>query len=566
MFQNRFSTLVEALAAAPPERPFVTMWEDEDDVQTMTFGDFTRFACLQAEKLQRHGLRSADTVVLVMPQGIPLLATFAGAMLLGAVPAILAYPNFKTDPAKYSSGLAGVLANLRAPMVVVDNESTERLLSEHLPKQDPTLIVRSAPLSDDRPPFPEFGREPERIAFIQHSAGTTGLQKGVALSHAAVLRQLDHLIGGLRITEDDRIYSWLPLYHDMGLIACFILPLACHLHVVMQSPTNWVAQPGTMIQLISEWRCTLAWVPNFALQLVSRRVRAEDRARYDLISLRGLINCSEPVRAESIDEFVTAYQAAGLQREAVKSSFAMAENVFAVTQSDVIGSPRRLSVDRQRLLRDKVAVPLPPDASGSVSLVSSGRCLPGQQVRIVDSSGANLPDGAVGEIVIHSDCLFDGYFRRPDLTTEVLRDGWYRTGDLGLHVDGELYVIGRSKDLIIVAGKNIYPQDVEHIVCQHPAIHDGRAVAFGLFNPDLGTEDIIVAAEVEHEDELTNSLQIERALRDAIVAELDVAVRSVYLKPPRWIIKSTAGKAARSTTRQKLLDEHPELNRYQAVS
>ena len=147
---TQFLTLVEALAAAPPERPFVTMWEGEDDVQTMTFGEFTRFACLQAERLRAHGLRPQDTVVLVMPQGIPLLATFAGAMLLGAVPAILAYPNFKTDPAKYSSGLAGVLANLKAPMVAVQDESTETLLRDHLPRNDGAQIVRSAALSDEQ--------------------------------------------------------------------------------------------------------------------------------------------------------------------------------------------------------------------------------------------------------------------------------------------------------------------------------------------------------------------------------------------------------------------------------
>jgi acyl-CoA synthetase (AMP-forming)/AMP-acid ligase II len=286
---------------------------------------------------------------------------------------------------------------------------------------------------------------------------------------------------------------------------------------------------------------------------------------FDVSTLRALINCSEPVRAESIDEFVAAYGPHGLKADAVKSSYAMAENVFAVTQSDIDGPPYRLYVDRQQLLQNGVAVPVTPNASGSTCLVSSGQCLAHQQVRIIDASGTHLHDGNVGEIVIHSDCLFDGYYHRPDLTAQVLADGWYRTGDLGLRMDGELYVVGRSKDLMIVAGKSIHPQDVEDIVCQHPAIHDGRAVAFGLYNPDLGTEDIIVTAEVEHEGELTNRVQIERALRDAIVAELDVAVRSVHLKPPRWIVKSTAGKAARSTTREKLLDEHPELNRTQRI-
>jgi acyl-CoA synthetase (AMP-forming)/AMP-acid ligase II len=244
----------------------------------------------------------------------------------------------------------------------------------------------------------------------------------------------------------------------------------------------------------------------------------------------------------------------------------MAENVFAVTQSDVDGTPRRLYVDRQQLLQNRVAVPVASDAIGSACLVSSGRCLAGAQVRIIDAVGRRLHDGEVGEIAIHTDCLFDGYYGRPDLTAQVLHDGWYWTGDLGLCMDGELYVIGRSKDLIIVAGKNVYPQDVEHIVCQHPAIHDGRAVAFGVHNPDLGTEDLIVAAEVEDENELADRVQIETALRDAIVGELDVAVRSIFLKPPRWIVKSTAGKAARATTRQKLLDEHPELRRDQPIT
>jgi fatty-acyl-CoA synthase len=563
---TEFRTLVDRLAAAPPERPFVTMWEDEDDVQTMTFGDFTRFARVQAAHLHARGLRAGDPIVLVMPQGIPLLAAFAGAMQLGAAPAILAYPNFKTDPAKYSSGLAGVLANLKAPMVVVQDDSTEALLMEHLRTAEGTAIVRSATPSEEQPLLPSLPSDPNRVAFIQHSAGTTGLQKGVALSHAAVLRQLDHLVSALKITESDRLYSWLPLYHDMGLIACFILPLTYHLPIVMQSPTNWVAQPGTMMQLISEYRCTLAWVPNFALQFLSRRVRPEDRAACDMSSLRALVNCSEPVRAQSIDEFVAAYEASGLNRDAVKSSFAMAENVFAVTQSDAAGSPKRLDVDRQQLLRERVAVPVTSNTAGSTCLVSSGRCLSGQRVRIIGTDGLDLQDGQVGEILVQSDCLFDGYYNRPDLTASALSDGWYRTGDLGLLMDGELYVIGRSKDLIIVAGKNIYPQDVENIVCQHPAIHDGRAVAFGVHNPDLGTEDMIVAAEVEHEGELTNSARIERALRDAIVAELDVAVRAIYLKPPRWIVKSTAGKAARSTTRQKLIEEHPELGREQALS
>jgi acyl-CoA synthetase (AMP-forming)/AMP-acid ligase II len=420
----------------------------------------------------------------------------------------------------------------------------------------PVPSLRSA-----EPSLPALALEPHRLAFIQHSAGTTGLQKGVALSHGAVLTQLHHLATALKVSDQDRIYSWLPLYHDMGLIACFMLPLVYHLPVVMQSPIEWVMRPGMMIQLIAEFRCTLAWLPNFAFQFLARRVRAEERGSYDLSSLRGLVNCSEPVRAQSIDEFLAIYGTGGLPSDAVKTSYAMAENVFAITQSPVDGAPRRIWVDGQQLWNAGRVALVTDNTDKSICFVSSGRCIEGNQVRIVGVDGTNLPEGMVGEIMIRSDSLFGGYYNRPDLTAQVFQDGWYWSGDLGFLHDGELYVIGRKKDLIIVAGKNIYPQDIEEIVWNHPAVHDGRAVAFGLYNPDLGTEDILVVAEVEEEEQLRDSVEIERTIRSAIAATLDVTPRTIYLKPPRWVVKSTAGKPARSTTREKLLAEHPELNR-----
>jgi fatty-acyl-CoA synthase len=557
---RHYSNLVDALLEAPGHRPFVTMWNDEDQIETVTFEEFIRSAKSRAADFRAHGLRSGDTLILIMPQGIPLMTAFAGAMLLGAVPAILAYPNFKVDANKYNSGLAGVSKNLGARLVVVDEEFPAEL-SDHLSMPHGAQLVRVANLSRSStdPGLPNTHHSPQGLAFIQHSAGTTGLQKGVALSHTAVLTQLDHLAKALDINDQDRIYSWLPLYHDMGLIACFMLPLVYHLPIVMQSPIEWVVRPGSMLQLITDYRCTLAWVPNFTLQFLARRVPQEDRSHYNLSTLRGLINCSEPVRAQSIDEFVTAYEPYGLKPSALKSSYAMAENVFAVTQSDVSTVPARLWVGVKELSEKQLALPTSENATGSLCLVSSGQCLPGNKVRIVSPDGRDLADGEVGEIAIQSDSLFDGYYNRPDLSAVAIKEGWYWTGDLGFRVNGELYVIGRKKDLIIVAGKNIYPQDIEEIVCRHPAVHDGRAIAFGLYNGDRGTEDIIVAAELEKDQEVNDAFEVEQAIRNAIVTELDVAPRAIFLKPPAWIVKSTAGKPARSSTREKLLAEHPEL-------
>lgn len=556
-----FSILIEALETAPFDHPFVTMWNDEDDIRTATFGQFKRQAETLAAYFQSSGLGAGERIVLIMPQGIELMAAFAGAMMLGAVPTILAYPNFKVEPAKYRAGLAGVTANLKARIVALDNNFPEELMN-YVTVGDDTFIVR---VSNQQEPSTGFDLlkpklEADGLAFIQHSAGTTGLQKGVALSNSSVLRHLDHLAAALELAEQDRIYSWLPLYHDMGLIACFMLPMVCHLPVVMQSPTAWVMQPATMLRLISDYKCTLAWVPNFTLQFLTRRVRPDDRSEYDLSHLRALINCSEPVRARSMDEFRDAYSKSGLRKTALQSSYAMAENVFAVTQSPANHQPRRLTVDARRLRDEHVAAQVDERATDPAQFVSSGRCLPGNEVRIASADGKSLPDGTVGEILIRSDSLFDGYYNRADLTEKALRGGWYWSGDLGFYLDGELYVIGRKNDLMIVGGKNIYPQDVEEIAQRHPAIHDGRAVSFGLYNPDLGTEEIIVAAEVETEEALSDSLLIERAVLSSIVAELGVAVRAVYLKPPRWIVKSTAGKPARAATRDKLIAEHDELS------
>lgn len=571
-----YHTLLDALeVAAVWDEPFVTMWRAENDTDTVTFGEFRHWSCAQAAMLQQKGVRAGDTVVLILPQGIPLMTAFAGAMMLGAVPAILAYPNFKVEPAKYRSGLAGVTANLHARAVVLDDAFPPELL-EHVRTGEGAELLHAVDGPSSPPPeMPRVFVAPESVAFIQHSAGTTGLQKGVALSHAAVLRQLGHLIRALKVDRaNDRVYSWLPLYHDMGLIACFLLPMVAHLHVVMQSPAEWVMQPETMLQVISDHRCTIAWVPNFTFQFLARRVQAEERRRLDLSHLRLLINCAEPVRAQSIDEFLTAFADTGLRRGAVQSSYAMAENVFAVTQSginiDDAAGPRRLWIDAAAFRDHRVvpvaapvAPPAEPNAAPSqdaMCLVSSGPCLPGNRARIVDALGHPLPDGRVGEILIQSDSLFEGYYNRPDLTAEVMRDGEYLSGDLGFLWEGELFVIGRKKDLIIVAGRNFYPQDIEEIISSHPAVHDGRAIALGIYNPELGTEDIVVAAEVTGDGPPENALAVERELKNAVTGELGVAMRAVYLKPSGWIVKSTAGKPARSATLEKLLREHPELS------
>src|SRR5271165_849634 len=397
----QFRNLIDALDAAPASRPFVTSWIDEDERETVTFEEFRQRARGQAAVLSKHGVAAGDRVTVIMPQGIPAMATFVGAMMLGAVPAFLAYPNFKVEPAKYRSGLAGVTANLGAKAVVIDEEFPEEMLG-HVSLSEDAKLIRAREGSGGKD-YPVAEIKPGDLAFIQHSAGTTGLQKGVALAHAAVLRQLEHLVRALSLDGSmDRAYSWLPLYHDMGLIACFILPMVCHMPLVMQSPIDWVMHPETMLQIISEYKCTLAWMPNFAFQFVPRRTPQTRWSQYDLSSVRALINCSEPVRASSLLEFQKAF---GLKNEALQSSYAMAENVFAVTQSglDRPSGPARIRADAQQFRAAHRVVPVADGTPGAITFISSGRLLPNHEVRIVSDSGAILSDASIGEILVKSD-------------------------------------------------------------------------------------------------------------------------------------------------------------------
>ncbi|HJZ80933.1 MAG TPA: AMP-binding protein [Pyrinomonadaceae bacterium] len=554
-------TLIEALKCASKADLFATMWqpENEPSEQTVTFGEFFDLAESYAALYQARGLVKGDTIILVLPQGIDLLAAFVGALILGAVPTILAYPTFKVEPAKYRFGLLGVSRNLRARLTVIDKDFPDSLAD--CVQGIETVVLDSASLPANHSKFSWAEPQPDDIAFIQHSAGTTGLQKGVALSHRAVLNQLVRLSEALRLQSEDRIISWLPLYHDMGLIACFILPLVAHLHVVMQSPTDWVLWPASFLRLISEYRGTLCWLPNFSYQFMARRVSEDDRQGLDLTSLRAAINCSEPIRAHSMEEFYRAYRPYGLARAALQSSYAMAENTFAVTQSVLDGrAPLTVYVDRETVGGSQPLTMVDSDHPGAQSFVSSGLCLEQHRIRIVDDDGRDLPDATVGEVLIQSDSLFSGYYNRPDLTEEALRAGWYWTKDRGFKIGKDLFVLGRKDDLIIIGGKNIYPIDIEEIVWTDPHIREGRVVAFGVENPDLGTQELFIVAEVAEESDLELSQSIQRAIRKNISNEIGIAPRIVELVPPKWIVKSTAGKPARSTTREKFFIQFPELD------
>ncbi len=529
-----------------------------DGSHAITYRAFFEQAARYARALEKAGVQRGDLVVLVLQHGADVLYSFWGAMLLGAVPSIMPFLTPKLDPSHYYDSVRQLVA-LSAVKAVITYREQRPALEHHLAGIDTLGAILDV---DDLQPQGQLAdyldrapSAPGDTAFLQHSSGSTGLQKGVMLSHGAVLNQVAAYSAAINLAPDDVIVSWLPLYHDMGLIAGFIMPIVQGLPLVLMSPFHWIREPLALLRAIQEHNGTLCWLPNFAYNFMATRVRKSALDGLHLGSMRAFINCSEPVRADSHATFAERYTAYGLDPRTLHTCYAMAENTFAVTQSALDRPPALDVIDRDTLMTQRFAQPAAPDSDRpAITMVSCGAPIPNTELRIVDAARNTLPDRHVGEIALRSDCMLSGYYHRADATADALQDGWYFTGDLGYLAGGELYITGRQKDLIIVGGKNVYPQDIETLVNAVPGVHPGRVVAFGVFNDSLGTEDIAVIAEVDDDDPAAHK-QIASEIRARIAQSSDVMARYVYLTGPRWLLKTSSGKIARAANREKFLHE-----------
>ena len=497
-------------------------------------------------------------VAVCLYHGLDLHAAFVGALLAGHIPTMIAPPSPRMEASKYTDSFRRMLEHIRPSFVVADGASLEKLDALALKGFPDSELIDAGSVRDSNADFEPWQGDAEEVALLQHSSGTTGLQKGVALSHRAVLRHNRAYAERIGLTRDDVIVSWLPLYHDMGFVACFLLPLLARVPFVELSPFDWVLRPASLFEQIQKHGATLCWMPNFAFQFVADSVRASQVPEgLNLSTVRAWVNCSEPVRHAAHKAFLERFAEYGASEEKLTASYAMAENVFAVTQSRA-GEYRVLRVNRRLFTEDHAVEEDEGDAA--LAFVSNGTPIEGTSVAVIDESGRELPESCVGELAIRGDYLFSGYFRREDLTREaVTEEGWYKTGDLGFVRGGEVYVTGRKKDLIIVQGRNFYPADVEKVVAGVDGVNAGRVVVFGLADERAGTEGLIVLAESE-ESEGEDARRLALKIRNAVARELDCTPRDVRVVPPRWLVKSTAGKLARADNRSKYLKNFVEVS------
>jgi len=543
-----------SIAERAPDKEAVVHYVAGEEPCRWTWGEILRASSLYARRFKDEGIRKGDICAIIIRHHKDFYPIYIGISALGALPSVLAYPNSRLHPDKFRQGLEGMVRRSGLDYVLTEKDLGQ-VVNPMVSGTGSTIRAVLYPLEwsferEETESFPPTtGGGGDAPCLLQHSSGTTGLQKAVVLTHRAVLKHVRQYGKAIDIRQDDKVVSWLPLYHDMGLIAAFYLPLTLGIPLVQLDPFEWVSAPVILLEAVSREKGTLVWLPNFAYNLMADRIREEDLDGIRLESLRMLVNCSEPVRAESHEKFLRRYAPFGFRKEALAACYAMAETTFAATQTPPGQDAKSIFVAREDLSTGYVRLAR-SEETGRVC-VSSGAPISGCELRVLDDRGNSLPENRVGEIAIRSISLFDGYHNNPEKTEEVLKDGWYSSGDYGFLHAGQYYIIGRKKDLIILAGKNIYPEDIEDAVGQVEGVLPGRVVAFGVEDDITGTEQICVVAESQVHDEADRK----RLRTDIVLAGMgiDVTISNVYLAPPRWLIKSSSGKPARKANMERAM-------------
>lgn len=595
---NAGSTIPERLAAnvaLPDVEDFLRLRHADGQDEVLSYRTVLTEAERFAAYYRRQGLRSGDRVVVVLKHSLDLYASFVGGLLGGFVPSIWSFPSPKISRAEYFKTLSALLDNAKPGVVItyaeirdeIDKLASDPGCDARVVTPDDGLRARGVTANDSRgarvvmidevpgahvvtpddgprecdPPAEYAPIDPDSVALLQYSSGTTGIKKGVAISHRSLLWQIDHYAEAIGLRDDDRIVSWLPLYHDMGLIACLLLPFMTRTPLVSVCPFEWVRQPAMWLRAISETGGTLSWLPNFAYSFLARSVTDAELTDVDLSSLRGLVNCSEPIMADSHDRFAERFAPVGFRASALCGSYAMAEDTFAVTSGGFAGPLSQDRIDGNEFARTGRAVPIDSASSDARVLVSSGTALPETDITIVDADGNALPERQLGEIVLRSPCLLSEYYNNPEATSSALRGDEFFTGDIGYLADGQLFVTGRKKDMLIIRGQNVYPQDIEALVTDTPGVIPGRCAVVGVVNRQTGTEDLVILAETDETDPSSRQ-DIRRYVFQRIVEATEVAPADIRLLEHMWIRKSTSGKISRGINRDRYV-EMIENERYE---
>jgi fatty-acyl-CoA synthase len=514
------------------------------------WGDLHQQAKAHAAALQARGVRPGDHVALLSPTTRPLVTAIQGTWLAGATIVVLPLPMRLSSIDEFAAQTRQRIRNADAALVVVDAE----LAAFVAPEPGDPPMVGFADLAGDPTAWVRPPDDPHRLAILQFTSGSTSDPKGVMLPDGALCANLDAVATAARLDpDDDVLVSWLPLYHDMGLVGLLTLPMATGTPLVLGAPQDFTARPARWMEWVSTYGGTATAGPNFSYVLATRALLRSDEL--DLSRLRVALNGAEPIDPDQVEAFVEAGRRHGLRPEAVFPAFGMAEVAIGGTFPPPLSGMVTDCIDRRVLETERYAAPAEHGSPGSRRLARLGRAVPGLEIRVVDpDTGAVLHDREVGELEIAGTSVTTGYYRRPDANAELFHDGWLRTGDLAYLLDGELVMCGRIKDVIIVGGRNVFPEDVERSVGELEGVRAGNVIAFGV-DGERGRETLVVVAETKSDD-LTS---VHRHVHDRVLDVVGVPAKDIVLVAPGTLPKTSSGKLQRSLCMRRYLDGQLEL-------
>ncbi len=521
---------------------------DGDHHETVRWSEVDHDARAVAAGLAARGVRPGDHVALLGPTTRALVTTIEAIWLAGATVVVLPLPMRMSSIEEFVSQTRRRILGADTRLVVVDPQLAPFIEPE---PGDPPMVGFDEIVGDGGD-YVAPRVDPDSLAILQFTSGSTSDPKGVMLPHRVVLANIDAIDQALSLDPArDVAVSWLPLYHDMGLVGILTSAMVRGVDLVLAGPQTFMASPARWMQWISDYRGTITAGPNFSWVLATRALKRLDDL--DLSNLRVALNGAEPVDAAGVEALVAAGERHGLRPGAVFPAFGMAEVAIAGTFPEPMSGLRTDDVDQRVLETERYAAPIEPDAPGVKRFARLGRPVKGLEMRVVDpGSGDELKEREVGELQIRGTSMMPGYYKHPDATAAAFDGDWFRTGDLAYFVDDELVICGRIKDIIIVAGRNVFPEDVERSVADIEGVRAGNVIAFGV--PGRRREGLVVVAETKGADAGSLRESVAARIRDVVGMPAD----EVVLVPPGTLPKTSSGKLQRSLCRDRYLEKDLE--------
>lgn len=554
-------TLLEALSAhadAHPERPHIALWMSDEEEVAITYGELDRRARACAAGLIDEGIRPGERVAIMLPTGRDFFVAFIAVMMAGAIPVPIYPPFRRSQLEEHVRRQARILRNAGASLLIAD--AVVRPLGVLLQglATDLRALTTVEELSQSRGLAQYIPASAETVALIQYTSGSTGDPKGVVLTHANLLANIRAMGQAMQATSREVFVSWLPLYHDMGLIGAWLGSLYFGALAAIMPPLAFLGSPARWLWSIHRHRATLTAGPNFAYELCLRNVRDEDIQGLDLSSLKVAVNGSEPVSPSTIAQFTERFGRYGFPAHAMSPAYGLAECAVGLAFPPLGRLPLIDRVERTALARDGWAAPAKSDDKTALEFPACGHPLPGHQIRVVDANGRELPDRRQGRLEFRGPSATSGYYRNPQKTRDLFDGEWLDTGDLAYIANGDLYLTGRIKDVVIRAGRNIYPHELEEVVGGIEGVREGGVAVFSSRDERMGTDRLVVMAETsvvaQEEQE-----RLKTSVAEAAVALIELPPDDVVLVPPRTVPKTPSGKIRRAAARD--LYESGELER-----